>query len=290
MSVCPNVRENLEEEQIASFENYYKKTMPCAQLFAFDNTTNKPGQSEFPNSDKHAEMLKAGARIYVHTTYKTTMTYHGSEVLAFNQYKYACSMGYQGIIIHMPVIELLGDEYGNKPTQFLGGGKRPKKSVEERYRLFLTLCDKLFHLIHLYHEDGNKAKTNIYFENMPCYYHSEPSNLFTEISLLKSRAAEISSHVTVGLCVDTAHVYVSGHDLGTKEQAKSYFDHLESIEPMIIHLNDSKFPKGSKRDVHAPWGERIWQKDRSGLEYIIELGYDCIVELNWSKFDVSQLH
>jgi deoxyribonuclease-4 len=54
----------------------------------------------------------------------------------------------------------------------------------------------------------------------------------------------------IKVCVDTCHVFAAGHD------PMDFIRHLESkaIPIALIHYNDSKMPKGSKRDRHAPIG------------------------------------
>lgn len=57
----------------------------------------------------------------------------------------------------------------------------------------------------------------------------------------------------VGFCLDTCHAFASGlwdadhtQELISKGQSLDYFKHLK-----IIHLNNSKYPAGSRKDRHA---------------------------------------
>ncbi|MBY0146188.1 deoxyribonuclease IV [Neobacillus niacini] len=57
----------------------------------------------------------------------------------------------------------------------------------------------------------------------------------------------------IGFCLDTCHMFASGLWTGentdeffSKGQELDYFEHLR-----IIHLNNSKYPTGSKKDRHA---------------------------------------
>lgn len=61
----------------------------------------------------------------------------------------------------------------------------------------------------------------------------------------------------IGFCLDTCHLYASGEWNGAdwadfrKRAAKlGYWEHLAAV-----HLNDSRYPSGSRRDRHAPIGE-----------------------------------
>jgi deoxyribonuclease-4 len=60
----------------------------------------------------------------------------------------------------------------------------------------------------------------------------------------------------VGVCLDTAHVFAAGYDL--RSDAPGVLDALErSVGPgrlMLLHVNDSAAPLGSRRDRHAGLG------------------------------------
>jgi hypothetical protein len=288
MNAGINIRNGDQEHDIDLFEKTFGHPVPCVQIFTFSLETN---QADFDLNDSpcYSKLVENGTRIYVHTTYKTQLSYHGGVHLAFEQYKHACKKGYNGIVIHLPIIELLNEEYGLRPTSILGGGKKVKikKSNKQKYIDYLELSYKLFQLISMYIGSANSEQEEerriipIYFENMPCFYHSDPENLLLEISILKHKAAEIDKRIIVGLCLDTAHIFVSGYELASEDDAQSYFNWFDNYEPILIHLNDSVHPKGSKRDVHAPWEHNIWKEDRTGLDYILSLGYDCIREWKW---------
>lgn len=63
----------------------------------------------------------------------------------------------------------------------------------------------------------------------------------------------------VGVCMDSCHIFAAGYDLvngldGVLEQ----FDSEVGLERLrAFHLNDSKFPLGSRRDRHANLGEGV---------------------------------
>src|SRR5690606_40772207 len=58
------------------------------------------------------------------------------------------------------------------------------------------------------------------------------------------------------VCLDTCHVHDAGYDVvndfdGVLEQ----FDRIVGLDKLaVIHLNDSKNPKGAGKDRHAPVG------------------------------------
>jgi len=69
----------------------------------------------------------------------------------------------------------------------------------------------------------------------------------------------------VGLCLDTAHAYLAGYDLSTKEGLKKMLDEIDGLVGTdlikLIHLNDAKGKLGCKHDRHDHIG-----KGNIGLE------------------------
>ena len=74
--------------------------------------------------------------------------------------------------------------------------------------------------------------------------------------------AEIMSRVDredrVGACFDTCHVFVAGYEVRTKEGLEETLDNFDRTigleRMMVVHLNDSKGPLGSKLDRHEHIG------------------------------------
>ncbi len=63
----------------------------------------------------------------------------------------------------------------------------------------------------------------------------------------------------VGVCIDTCHIFAAGYDIGS---GKNYHNTIEEFDKILglkflkaFHLNDSKFPLGSRMDRHAEIGE-----------------------------------
>ena len=69
----------------------------------------------------------------------------------------------------------------------------------------------------------------------------------------------LSDASRVGICLDTCHVFAAGYELRTLqglEQTLASFDREIGLRRLeLIHLNDSKFPLGSRRDRHAHIGQ-----------------------------------
>ncbi|KAK3695355.1 xylose isomerase-like protein [Podospora appendiculata] len=62
----------------------------------------------------------------------------------------------------------------------------------------------------------------------------------------------------VGVCIDTCHAFAAGYDLSSPKafaETMAHFDDIVGIEYLkAFHLNDSKAPFGSHRDLHANIG------------------------------------
>ncbi|KAF9888077.1 hypothetical protein FE257_009342 [Aspergillus nanangensis] len=65
-------------------------------------------------------------------------------------------------------------------------------------------------------------------------------------------------HARIGICIDTCHSFAAGYDLATPAGFKSFMQEFEDLIGLqhlrALHLNDSKAPGGSKRDLHANIG------------------------------------
>jgi deoxyribonuclease-4 len=63
----------------------------------------------------------------------------------------------------------------------------------------------------------------------------------------------------LGVCFDTAHVFMAGYDLRGDEgytRVLEEFDNIIGVEKIhVLHVNDSKTPLGSRVDRHACIGE-----------------------------------
>lgn len=68
----------------------------------------------------------------------------------------------------------------------------------------------------------------------------------------------VKDKTRVGVCIDTCHAFAAGHDLRTAEafeETMKRFDEIVGLKYLkAFHLNDSKAPYGSHRDLHANIG------------------------------------
>lgn len=75
---------------------------------------------------------------------------------------------------------------------------------------------------------------------------------------LRDIIALIDDKSRIGVCIDTCHSFAAGYDLRSPESFKKVMDSFSSIVGMsylkALHLNDSKAPLSSNRDLHANIG------------------------------------
>ena len=102
---------------------------------------------------------------------------------------------------------------------------------------------------------------------------------------------------TVGLCIDTQHLFGSGlNKLQSHEDVVKLFDICESVYgiPDLIHLNDSKRRFNSHVDRHENIGKGyIWGENDEGLKTLLDICYekdiDCILETPNSNTDMDTI-
>lgn len=75
---------------------------------------------------------------------------------------------------------------------------------------------------------------------------------------LREIIAGVDDKSRVGVCIDTCHAFAAGYDLRTPEgfeKTMAEFDRVVGLKYLrALHLNDSKAPFGSHRDLHANIG------------------------------------
>ena len=75
---------------------------------------------------------------------------------------------------------------------------------------------------------------------------------------LRDIIAQVEDKKRIGVCLDTCHVFAAGYDLRTPAAFKKTLDDFDRIVGMkylrALHLNDSKAPFGSHRDLHQNIG------------------------------------
>ena len=83
---------------------------------------------------------------------------------------------------------------------------------------------------------------------------SEVGGSFQELAQIIDRV-ELSDHL--GVCLDTCHIWDGGYDVaGDLDGVLEEFDRVLGLDRLrALHLNDSKNPRGSRKDRHEKLGE-----------------------------------
>jgi deoxyribonuclease-4 len=79
------------------------------------------------------------------------------------------------------------------------------------------------------------------------------------VAELKAIVDRCDAHPWLGVCLDTAHLYASGVDVGDAAAVDAMLDELDEAIGLdrlkALHVNDSQTELGSNRDRHANVGE-----------------------------------
>ena len=75
---------------------------------------------------------------------------------------------------------------------------------------------------------------------------------------LRDIIAQVDDESRIGVCLDTCHSFAAGYDLRTPQAFKKTLEEFDRVVGMkflrALHLNDSKAPFGSHRDLHQNIG------------------------------------
>jgi len=84
----------------------------------------------------------------------------------------------------------------------------------------------------------------------------------------------------VGICIDTAHIFVSGYDISTVAGISKYmnkFDSLIGIKNITnFHINDSRFALGEKRNEHRGIGKGLIYNSEEGKKALLYIKKICM--------------
>jgi deoxyribonuclease-4 len=115
--------------------------------------------------------------------------------------------------------------------------------------------DKIVKSIDLVFEKIPKVKTKIALETTA----GQGSCLGDKFEHLASIIDHVREPERLCVCLDTAHVFAAGYDIGSESGTKKTFrefDRLIGLDRLAaIHVNDSKTPRGSRVDRHQHIGQ-----------------------------------
>lgn len=97
---------------------------------------------------------------------------------------------------------------------------------------------------------------------------SEVGRTFEEIKRIMDL---VDRRDLIGVCLDTCHIHDGGYDLEHFDDVLDEFDRVIGLDKLyVLHINDSKNPRGSHKDRHSNIGEG-------------EIGFDTINDIVHNK-------
>lgn len=100
--------------------------------------------------------------------------------------------------------------------------------------------------------DNDSSSVRIALETMA----GKGTEIGFEFSQLKMILERIHRPERIGFCLDTCHMHDAGYDLQDTEGLLEMIDSQLGLDRILaIHINDSKNPRGSRKDRHANIGK-----------------------------------
>ena len=135
-------------------------------------------------------------------------------------------------------------------------GSHKETSEEEGLSRFISALDRIL-------EKAKNTRVGILLENTS----GSGSWLGYKFSHQREIIQSLKQKERLGLCFDTAHAYLAGYDIATKDGLGNTLDEIDKLVGInfikLIHLNDAKGELGSRHDRHEHIG-----KGTIGLEGI----------------------
>ena len=206
-----------------------------------------------------------GIHLYVHSSYPTNPWNGKADILkhTIDQFVSSMDIGSKGVVLHIPKIG---------PAEV---AKHTKTLVELLLKRGLLKGQKVI----LEMKAVKKHDTKSY---------ESPEKINRLIEALKGEGLD---HTSVGICIDTAHIYAGEADIYSYEDGVKYCDNLKYPEWIyLIHLNgnvyDVKKRAGDKHAIPFDHEDKVWKGKtysssgcRAFVEYAQKKGIDFILEV-----------
>ncbi len=248
------------------YANKFNININCFQIFI----KNPHGYDKLVTSKELLELRDYN--VFVHSSYVSTMKNTKGIAQIKSQLKMCDIMDSNGLIVHLPKLtidEIVESIKLIKPDDFNTKIYLENKVIKHNE----SKCGSIFDIGD---ESDIEEKTDIsIFDSCDEYNTPKQINKLYK-NILKS------GFNNVGICIDTAHLWVSGVDITTKNDMKKYLNalcknkHLLEKNNLLFHINDSHNNIASYVDHHDYFGSKIWKhyKDNndwkeSGIYYLI---------------------
>ncbi|EOD46765.1 putative dna-(apurinic or apyrimidinic site) lyase 1 protein [Neofusicoccum parvum UCRNP2] len=105
------------------------------------------------------------------------------------------------------------------------------------------------------HKDPSTGDVITLLETMAVFDGNTIGGTFEELAAI---IALVDKKDRVGVCLDTCHIFAAGYDIRTPDTFAETMEKFDSVIGLsylrALHVNDSKAPLGSGRDLHANIG------------------------------------
>lgn len=188
---------------------------------------------------------EAGLRVFVHAPYlvnlgsPTEATYRGSVASVAHNLRRAAEIGAEGVVVHT--------------GSYVAAGADAESAVALHDQALRRVREGLLPVLEALGSDGTGPRLLL-----------EPTagqgrSLCAGVEDLAPYLEALDRHPAVGVCLDTCHVFAAGAPLDVPGGATATLDRLVELVGAdrlgLVHVNDSKDPRGSLRDRHERLGE-----------------------------------
>lgn len=117
---------------------------------------------------------------------------------------------------------------------------------------------------------GEEAGLDLFIQNLSEIVAGVPEGVYIVLEAMSGEGTELGYDFTqiktimdgcqgnpqLGVCLDSCHLTGAGYDLARLDVVKDQIERTWGMERLkVFHLNDSRYPLGSRRDRHAILGE-----------------------------------
>lgn len=260
--------------QVKYIKKYYKINISSVQIFITgSNHANIMVRSDVRNKLKKLLDDKIINKLYVHSSYMSPLTDSKPIYIKqlIKQLEICNEIGVSGLVIHFQ--------------------SNPKNIV-------VKLINEILLSTNCVHAASTQNNCILYFEHRVIkdkqYQYSEPDELIGMYKYILDHIDNKYKHL-IGICIDTCHIWSNGIDISSLKKATLYIDNIvEELRVnkidnpnIMIHLNDCLYPLGYYRDVHAQFGNFIWQEpfNKSGLKAFIDFAKHNNIDMILERTD-----
>ncbi len=116
----------------------------------------------------------------------------------------------------------------------------------------------------------------------PPHCYNNKDQIYQILREFTKAIAKYKSHLMIGVCIDTAHLFACGTNLTFRDDAAAWFNDFDPGVPTLLHLNDSATPLASYIDRHENLFEGyIWRSFYNGATPLAESGLIYII--TWAQ-------